>query len=133
MAEQPPKRNAAELARDMSRGPKQPAKPSRKPTRQALDDHAPWMTPAYELADATAVKALAAGTADMEQQKRALAWIINKGAGTYDISYRPGTDGQRDTDFALGRAFVGQQIVKLINVPLSLMRRNDGGSGREHQ
>lgn len=133
MSEQPPKRDSAQLTRDMSRKPREPARPARKPKQQVLDEHAPWVTPAYELADATAIKALAAGTADIEQQKRALAWIINKGAGTYDMSYRPGYEGQRDTDFALGRAFVGQQIVKLINVPLSLMRRNDGRAVGEHE
>ena len=86
----------------------------RKPTRQSLLERAPWLPAAYELADVTAVQAVLAGTANPEQQRRAMRWVSEQAAGTYDMAYRPGAeDGRRDTDFALGRAFVGQQIVKL--------------------
>lgn len=67
-------------------------------------------------ADTAAIKALAAGTADQWQQQRALNWIINSVCGTYDQPFRPGAEGQRDTDFACGKQFVGQQIVKHINM-----------------
>ena len=73
--------------------------------------HAP-----YETADAYALKAVANGTANEEQQRRAMRWVIEAAAGTYELSYRPG-DSSRDTDFAEGRRFVGLQIVKLINMP----------------
>lgn len=69
----------------------------------------------YEKADVIALQALAEGIANEGQQKRALDWII-KAAGTYDLVYRPGgQEGDRDTCFAGGKAFVGQQIVKLLN------------------
>lgn len=75
-----------------------------------------FMPPDWEFADAKALKSLYNGTADADQQKRALNWIINAAAATYDQPFRPGRDGQ--TEFACGRQFVGQQIVKLINVDL---------------
>jgi hypothetical protein len=67
--------------------------------------------------DAThaALKAIQTGTASAAQQQRALDWIIEKAAGTYDLPFRPGTDGARDTDFACGKMFVGQQIVRQLN------------------
>lgn len=70
------------------------------------------------------MQALAAGTADPVQQKRALAWIIEQAAGTYDLSYRPGAqEGDRDTAFAEGKRFVGSQIVKMLKVSVAAIRR----------
>lgn len=83
---------------------------------------APWLPPAYEKADVSAIQALASGLASPEQQKRALDWIIQQAAGTYDLAYRPGgEEGSRDTTFALGRVFVGQQIVKMMKLSLALI------------
>lgn len=108
-----------------TRGGEQPKPPrAAVPTRSALAARAPWLPPAYELADVTALQALERGNASPEQQRRALGWVINLAAGTYDLAYRPGLEGARDTDFALGRQFVGQQIVKLLNLlPSALPRR----------
>lgn len=74
----------------------------------------------YELADASAIQALMRGEADEGQQQRALKWIIEVGAGSYQFQYYP---SDRDTAFALGRGFVGQQIVKLSKLNLSALRR----------
>lgn len=77
-----------------------------------------------EEADAAALQALARGMASTDQQKRALAWIIEKAAATYDFPYRPGSvEGERDTLIALGRMFVGQQIVGLLKLKLGTLRR----------
>lgn len=76
------------------------------------DAHKPWHPAAYDELITGAIKALAAGNASEPQQKRALSWIINEVCGTYDLSYRPGADGDRDTAFAEGARFVGMQIVK---------------------
>lgn len=81
-----------------------------------------WLPPDWELADATAMQALHAGSADADQQKRAFDWIINKAAGTYDVSYRPDSD---QTSFAEGRRFVGLQIVKLVKINVSAMRKKN--------
>ena len=83
---------------------------------------APWLPVEYELADATALQALQTGTASPDQQKRALDWIIRKAAATYDFPFRPG-DNDRDTNIALGRQFVGQQIVKLLVLAVGALRR----------
>lgn len=65
------------------------------------------------------------GDADAQKQQRALKFIIENLAGTYDEPYRPGAEeGARDTTFAIGRAFVGRQIVKLLKLNLSALRRD---------
>lgn len=74
----------------------------------------------YELADASAIQALMRGEADEGQQQRALKWIVEVAAGMYQFQYYP---SERDTAFALGRGFVGQQIVKLSRLNLSALRR----------
>lgn len=86
-----------------------------------LEDHAPWKPPRYELAVASAFQALARGDADKSQQQRALKWLIEDLAGTYDFSYRPGPNGERDTTLAEGRRFVGLQVVKLLKLNVGLI------------
>jgi hypothetical protein len=89
-----------------------------KPVTRAAGPHIP---PPYELADASALQALQRGVATEDQQQRALKWVIEQAAGTYQFNYYP-TD--RDTAFALGRGFVGQQVVKLLKVNVSALRRD---------
>lgn len=99
-----------------------PSAQKKKSLRQAIEDHAPWKPPSYEPADVAALQALARGAATPDQQKRALAWIIEKGAATYDFPYRPGgSDGDRDSCIALGRMHVGQQIVRLLKLKIGLL------------
>jgi hypothetical protein len=83
----------------------------------------PHIPPDYELADASAFQALARGDASADQQQRAIKWLIEKAAGTYEFNYYP---SDRDTCFALGRAFVGQQTVKLLKLAIGSLRRDDG-------
>jgi hypothetical protein len=78
----------------------------------------------YELADADAIQALERGDADEQQQRRALTWIVNQAAGTYQFHYY---GSERDTAFALGRAWTGMQIVKLTKLNLSALRRKQDG------
>ena len=74
----------------------------------------------YDSSVSAALRALNAGTAVAGQQQVALRWIIEEAARTYDASYRPGADGDRETAFAEGRRFVGLQIVKVMKlVPAS--------------
>jgi len=79
--------------------------------------------PQWDSKIAYAIKALATGTANDNQQKLAVDYIINALCGTYDLSYRPGEDGDRQTTFAEGRRFVGLQIVKFINMDNSLITK----------
>jgi len=88
-----------------------------KPVTRAAGPHIP---PPYDLADASALQAMQRGEATAEQQSRALKWVIEQAAGTYQFQFYP-TD--RETAFALGRVFVGQQVVKLLTVNISSLRR----------
>lgn len=82
----------------------------------------PWLPVPYDVADVDAFKAMAKGTANADQQGRALRWLIDVAAGTYEISFRSDADGgERDSSFAEGRRFVGTQIVKLVNMPPALV------------
>ena len=85
----------------------------------------PWAPAKAELPDTVALQALSNGTADEHQQKRALKWIIEVSAGTYDQQFYPGDDGRRDTDFALGRRYVGLSIVKELRLNVSELRRRE--------
>jgi hypothetical protein len=89
-----------------------------------LLDASPWKPVPFTEADVAAIQALNAGKANEGQQRHALEWIINVVAGSYDQSYRPGSEGDRDTAFAEGRRFVGLSLVKAIKYPISLLRSN---------
>lgn len=69
----------------------------------------------FKKADVIAIQAVMNGSADKEQQKRALNFIVFEVCKTYDLAYRPGDTNA--THFALGRQFAGQQIVHLMKLP----------------
>ena len=75
----------------------------------------------YALAEASAIQALIRGEADPQQQMLAMKWIIEQASSMYAFHYQP---TERDTSFALGRAFVGQQIVGLSKLNLMTLRRD---------
>lgn len=87
----------------------------------------PWKPSDWDVADAAALQALHRGEATDHQQQRALKFVIEVLCGTYDLAYRPAS--ARDTDFALGKAHVGQQIVKLLHIKTSAFKE-DPSSGR---
>lgn len=87
---------------------------------------APWMPVDHDIADAAAIQAMIEGRATEAQQRRGMKWIIEVASGLYDQSYWPGADeGRRNTDFAEGRRFVGNSIVKLSRLNIGALR---GGS-----
>lgn len=95
-----------------------------KSEAQAIADHAPWKPAPFDDIDAAALQALARGSATADQQKRALAWIIEKAAATYDFPFRPGAgEGDRDSCIAMGRMYVGQQVVKLLKWKIGAITR----------
>ena len=97
----------------------------KRPTADVLLDNAPWKPAHWEIADATALKQVYAGTASPEMQKRAMAYILDSLCGIQDWPFRPGgEDGARDTMIALGRQYVGHGILKLVKIDLSKVRRN---------
>lgn len=87
--------------------------------------------PDWELADAKAIQMLASGEASAAQQKRALNWIIHTACATYDLPFRPGAEGGRETDLAIGRMFVGQQIVKMTKIDLVALQKKQGKEPKE--
>jgi hypothetical protein len=86
----------------------------------------PWEPAHYEAADASAIQALLRGDADEHQQQRALKWIIEVAAATYDQSFWPGgEDGKRNTDFAEGRRFVGNSVVKMLKLNVQALLKEE--------
>lgn len=79
-----------------------------------------WSIPLYTSRQVAAIQALNTGTADADQQKRALEWILRQ-ACEYGAGYEPyrsdADGGERETSFALGRQFVARQILRLATMP----------------
>ena len=80
----------------------------------------PWKPVPYDKADCAAIQAVSRGEGTKDQQQRAIEWIIDIACDRDGMSYRPGSEGRRDTDFAEGRRFVGNQVVKLQKIKLSI-------------
>ena len=83
---------------------------------RVINRPASWLPQEYGPADVRAIQDLEQGKADEDQQKRALALIINTICATYHPSYR---ESQRDTDFMEGRRFVGLELVNLLKLSAS--------------
>mgnify|MGYP003669007566 CR=1 FL=1 len=92
-------------------------------TKKSIAD-TPAFPAGYEVADVAAIQALVRGDATEEQQQRAIKWVIESAAGTYDMHYY---GNEAHTAFALGRAFVGQQLVKMTRLNLHALRRANNG------
>ncbi len=73
-----------------------------------------------------ALKALQRGDATEYRQRLALRLIINVFSRSHDMLFIPGAADQ--TVFMNGRAFVGQKILKYLNIPVGKLKEeeNDG-------
>ena len=78
---------------------------------------------------ASAIQAVAAGNANDGQQKMALDWILHGACGLSDWPYR---ETERETCIALGRQFAGQQIVGLIRINVSALRKREQNEEIKH-
>lgn len=87
-----------------------------KPAQTAPKKPPPYFRCDWEIADASALQALAAGTADATQQKRALDFVIKRVSGYYDLSYQPGMPDAMA--FMEGRRFTGAKIVELLSISI---------------
>lgn len=97
----------------------------RKAAVVAAEEHAPWKPTPWENADALSVQRWSRGEANAIEQQRAFRWVL-RATSYLDEPFRPGgEDGRRNTDFALGKAHVGREIAKLINIDLSQLRGKD--------
>lgn len=77
----------------------------------------PWLPTEYSDEDVGALKALARGDCPEHQQRRAMKFIVEQLCGVYDLEFRPGPEGDRESAFAGGKRWVGLQIVKMVNLP----------------
>lgn len=80
-----------------------------------------WLPADWELPDAAAMQALARGDATPDQQLRALKWVIEAAAGTYEHTFVPGAHDQ--STYLEGRRSVGLQVVKLLKVDVAAMKQ----------
>ena len=66
----------------------------------------------FEPADASAVQAVFNGTADEDQQRRAMRWLLEGACRIHETSFSP--DNDRMTIFHEGQRFVGKQIAEML-------------------
>lgn len=93
--------------------------------RKPRTERKPWHPAPYDAEHVHALQALAKGEAGPIEQKRALDWIVNRAAMTYDEPFDP--ESSRSTDYVLGRRSVGLQIVKLINLKAGVVAGAERG------
>lgn len=87
-----------------------------------------WQPSEYDIKDIRAVQALAIYAQQPDEMKskqlapapsdvkRALDWIVNKAAQTYESTFVPNDPSGRIAAFIDGRRSVGMQIIKLISL-----------------
>ena len=78
-------------------------------------------SPQFDLPDAMAIKAVAAGTADEHQQRRAITHILQRLCEMGRLAYVPESD--RDTCLALGRQSVGFEIRLYVQETVDELKR----------
>jgi len=78
----------------------------------------PWLPPDYDDRVIYAMRALAEGKATEGQQRIIWRWL-GYVTGVEEMTFRPGQDGTRDTDFAEGKRYVGLQMRKMLHPELT--------------
>lgn len=91
-----------------------------------MEKNKPFFPAEYSLADIAAIQAMATGTASSDQQKRALKWIVEEACATYGLNFYPGESF--NNDFAAGKRYVGQQIIKLTKINSNALKE-----GKTHE
>ena len=81
---------------------------------QRLKNKQPYEAELFTKYVAYAIKSLAQGVASEGQQMAAIKWIVDVASRARENPYCPGSD--RDTAFAAGRSFVGQQILGIVEL-----------------
>lgn len=75
----------------------------------------PWDIPNATKDEAASLRALYNGQADENQQRVALAFIVKRLSCADDMEFRPDSlGGERASNFASGKRFVGQQIRRWV-------------------
>lgn len=94
----------------------------------------PWKPADWEPEDAYALQAVMLGRASEDQQRRAMKFIVENICGAYDLSFRPGATGDRETVFAEGKRHVALQLIKFatLNIAAVRSRNSEQGSPSKH-
>lgn len=87
----------------------------------ANKDSVAFQVPVLDDVEVTALHHLRDGTASPYEQKLALAVIVNKFSRAHDVLYVPGSFDE--SAFLSGRGFVGQQVLKHINLPVGKLQQ----------
>jgi hypothetical protein len=87
----------------------------------------PWLPiqlrPGFKKHHAVFVQQFARGELDKEGQIQLYDFLVTTLCGTYDLSFREDKDGgDRATNFAEGKRFIGMELVKLSKLNLSLLK-----------
>lgn len=85
--------------------------------RRWLAKEQPWHPGDWDEDVLWATRAIETGKANEGQQKLFFEWLMYLTASVEayaDLSFRPGPEGVRATDFAEGKRFVGQQVRKML-------------------
>lgn len=78
-----------------------------------------WLIPAPSRTVTLAIKALAIGLANEDQQKIAIEWILRGPCAMDDWAFRP---DERETNISLGRQLVGHAILKEVKIDVSKLK-----------
>lgn len=96
---------------------------ARRITVPTAAQKAPWEAAIPTRLQVAALKALHLGTANDGQQKAAWDYIMAL-TGVREMEFRPGgVEGQRASDFASGKRFVGHTLVALLTAPSSYIEK----------
>jgi hypothetical protein len=87
--------------------------PEMKPTRSKSQPDRPWQVPRIADADIFALQAVARGEAGAAQQQHAWDCLVRTLCETDRMTFWPGEDGRRATDFAEGKRWVGLQLRRI--------------------
>jgi hypothetical protein len=75
----------------------------------------PWEPTPVDPAEVYAIQALVRGQATEDQQLALVKWI-ERATGVSELEFRPG--GERETNFAAGKRFVGLQFFTLAKTAI---------------
>lgn len=90
----------------------------------------PTKYPNLEVNEAAALIAVSKGEALPDQQILAYKVITEKLCDMYGFHYYP--DSQRSTDFALGKAFIGQMMVGVSKTGTEFFRKSQQQKGKQN-
>jgi hypothetical protein len=83
----------------------------------------PWVAALPTKGQVAAIKALQDGKAQPAQQMAAWDYVMSL-TGVREMEFRPGgVEGQRASDFASGKRFVGHTLVALLTAPSTYIEK----------